>query len=127
MYLIDTQSFIWYVEDDSKLPKKIKAKMERPGVHLLLSIASLWEITIKVSLGKLKLTNSLPDTFANINKNGFELLPIETSHLLELENLEYFHRDPFDRLIIAQSISENIPVISSDDKFSKYPVNLVWV
>jgi PIN domain nuclease of toxin-antitoxin system len=101
--------------------------MERSGVHLLLSIASLWEITIKVSLGKLKLASNLQDTFANIEKNGFEILPIETAHLLELEKLEYFHRDPFDRLIIAQSISERIPVISSDDKFSKYPVDLVWV
>jgi PIN domain nuclease of toxin-antitoxin system len=126
-YIIDTQSFIWYVEDDSKLPARIKAMMEKAGVYLLLSVASLWEITIKVSLGKLRLSSSLQDTFTGIEKNGFEILPIETNHLLELSKLEYFHRDPFDRLIIAQSISEEMPVISSDDMFGKYPVDRIWI
>jgi PIN domain nuclease of toxin-antitoxin system len=125
-YLIDTQSFIWYVEDDTRLPQAIKDKMEQPSTHLLVSIASLWEITIKIGLRKLKLADTLKTIFEHIETSGFEVLLIETKHLLALETLAAFHKDPFDRLIISQAISESIPIISSDEMFSKYPLKRIW-
>jgi PIN domain nuclease of toxin-antitoxin system len=125
-YLVDTQCFIWFVEDDERLPKHIKALMEQDNARLLVSIASLWEMTIKVSLGKLLLTDTLETIFARLEQNGFDVLPIDTNHLTTLSTLDHVHRDPFDRIIIAQAITENIPVISSDDVFAKYPVKRVW-
>jgi len=126
--LIDTQSFIWFIEDDTKLPAKIKDFMNSEDNVLLLSIASLWEITIKVSIGKLKMQKNFDDLIKDISKDGFEIFPIKPKHLLSLSKLEYIndHKDPFDRVIISQSISENIPVISSDGNFKKYPVKIIW-
>jgi PIN domain nuclease of toxin-antitoxin system len=126
-YLVDTQSFIWFVENDEKLPAKIKQLMEREDVRLLISIASLWEITIKMSLGKLILSGSIEKIINDLSLNGFDLMKIEPEHLITLSKLEYIHRDPFDRIIIAQTISADIQLVSSDDIFSKYPVKRVWV
>lgn len=124
--LIDTQSFIWFTEDDAKLPAKIRDIMENENNILLLSIASLWEITIKVSIGKLKMQKSIDDVIKNASKDGFVILPIKSEHLLNLSKLKYIHRDPFDRMIISQGISENVPIISSDDIFKEYPIQIIW-
>jgi PIN domain nuclease of toxin-antitoxin system len=126
-HLVDTQSFIWFVEDDARLPQRIKSVMEQDDTRLLVSIASLWEMTIKVSLGKLFLTDTLETIFARLEQNGFDVLPIDTEHLITLSTLAHVHRDPFDRIIIAQAITESLLVISSDDVFAKYPVKRVWV
>jgi PIN domain nuclease of toxin-antitoxin system len=126
-YLVDTQSFIWFVEDDTRLPQKIKAVMEQDDARLLVSVASLWEMTIKASLGKLFLTDTLETIFARLEQNGFDVLPINTDHLTTLSTLALIHRDPFDRIILAQAITESLSVISSDDVFAKYPVKRVWV
>jgi PIN domain nuclease of toxin-antitoxin system len=126
-YLVDTQSFIWFVEDDERLPQRITAVMEQNDTRLLVSIASLWEMTIKVSLGKLLLTDTLETIFARLEQNGFDVLPIDTAHLATLSTLPLIHRDPFDRIILAQAIHESLPVISSDAVFAKYPVKRIWV
>ncbi|MDR3275625.1 MAG: type II toxin-antitoxin system VapC family toxin [Treponema sp.] len=126
-YLVDTQSFIWFVEDDERLPQRIKAVMEQDDARLLVSIASLWEMTIKVSLGKLLLSGTLETIFDRLEQNGFDVLPTGTEHLITLSTLALTHRDPFDRIIIAQAISADIPVISSDDVFAMYPVKRVWM
>jgi len=123
--LIDTQSFIWFMEDDVKMPMKIKGIMNDKDNVLLLSIVSLWEITIKTSIGKLKMQRSIDDVIKNISEDGFKILPIKPNHLLTLSKLEFIHRDPFDRMIIAQGISENISVISSDNVFREYPVRVI--
>jgi len=124
--LIDTQSFIWFTEDDAKLPTKIRDIMNNENNILLLSIASLWEITIKTSIGKLKMQKSIDNVIKNASEEGFEILPIRPDHLLVLSKLEFIHRDPFDRMIIAQGISENIPVISSDGVFKEYPLQVIY-
>jgi PIN domain nuclease of toxin-antitoxin system len=124
--LIDTQSFIWFMEDDIKMPIKIKEIMNDDDNVLLLSIVSLWEITIKTSIGKLKMQRSIDDVIKNISEYGFKILPIKSNHLLMLSKLEFIHRDPFDRMIIAQGISENIPVISSDNVFKEYPIQVIY-
>jgi len=124
--LIDTQSFIWFTEDDPRMPSKIKSLLNNKDNALLLSIVSLWEITIKIGIGKLKLQKSLSDMINDIYEDGFEILPIKLSHLLELSRLVPIHKDPFDRMIIAQGLAENIPVISSDRVFFEYPIHAIW-
>jgi PIN domain nuclease of toxin-antitoxin system len=125
-YLVDTQSFIWFVEDDEKLPSHIRALMENVVNQLVISIASLWEMTIKMSLGKLVLSGDIETMIGKVINNGFTILPIEPEHLITLSTLDFIHRDPFDRIIISQSIRERIPLISSDDVFNQYPVEWVW-
>ena len=124
--LLDTQAFIWFVENDWNLPHKVKNAIELPQNTIIISIASLWEMTIKISIGKLKLNFRLEEMFEQISNNGFTLLPILPKHLFQLSNLPMHHNDPFDRLIIAQSKSENMPVVTSDDKFSEYSITRIW-
>ena len=123
--LIDTQSFIWFVENDSKLPVAIRSIMEDDRNILFISIASLWEIVIKSSLGKLHIQKDIPEMIKNIIESGFNILQIIPSHLITLHSLEYLHRDPFDRIIISQAITENMNVVSSDEIFNKYQINLI--
>ncbi|MDR1938909.1 MAG: type II toxin-antitoxin system VapC family toxin [Tannerellaceae bacterium] len=124
--LIDTQSFIWFIEADDKLPLSVRNVMEDARNSLAVSIASFWEITIKMSLQKLTLSGSIETMINKALSVGFEILPIESSHLVTLSVLDFFHRDPFDRMIIAQAIDENMGVISSDSIFELYPVHLIW-
>jgi len=123
--LIDTQTFIWFVENDPKLPVSIRNVMEDDQYNLFISIASLWEIVIKSSLGKLPLQKNVPEMIRAITQNGFFILQIIPQHLITFHSLEYIHRDPFDRIIISQAITENMQVVSSDELFGKYHINLV--
>jgi PIN domain nuclease of toxin-antitoxin system len=123
--LIDTQSFIWFVENDSKLSVSVRNVMEDNQYNLYISIASLWEIVIKSSLGKLPMQKDIPEMIKDVTKNGFYILQITPQHLITLHGLEYIHRDPFDRIIVSQAITENMQVISSDEFFSKYQINLI--
>jgi len=123
--LIDTQSFIWFVENDPGLPVSIRNVMEDEKYNLFISIASLWEIVIKSSLGKLPLKKNIPEIINGITQSGFSILQIIPQHLITLHSLEYIHRDPFDRIIISQAITENMQVISSDEVFGKYQIKLI--
>ena len=123
--LIDTQALIWFCEDNPCLPANVKKYMESSR-GLVVSIASFWEITIKTSLGKLTTVGNIADVMNKAVFKGFKILSIEREHLIVLSALDLIHRDPFDRLIIAQAIAENIPLVSSDDVFKQYPVNCVW-
>jgi len=123
--LIDTQALIWFVENDQRLSPSVKAIME-DSESLIISIASLWEITIKVSLGKLSFSKELSSFFNKLVYNGFDIMPIKIAHLITLQSLQNVHKDPFDRLIIAQAIKEQISIVSSDSIFKEYPVNIIW-
>jgi len=123
--LIDTQAFIWFFEDNSHLPSSVRLSMERSN-KLIVSIASFWEMTIKAGLGKLVVSENIAGIIDKALFNGFKILPIEREHLITLSTLDLLHRDPFDRIIIAQAITENISLVSSDSIFQKYPVNIVW-
>ena len=123
--LIDTQSFIWFFEDNPRLPAYVRLFMEKNN-NLVVSIVSFWEITIKTSLGKLAIPEGISDLMDKSLSKGFKILPIEREHLIVLSTLELIHRDPFDRIIISQAIAENMPLVSSDDVFKQYPVNYVW-
>ena len=123
--LVDTQTFIWFFENNSRLPFSMKKLMESSD-SLVVSIASFWEITIKTSLGKLVVPENIAGLMDKALSKGFKILPIERKHLIVLSTLELIHRDPFDRIIIAQAIAENMPLVSSDDVFKQYPVNCIW-
>jgi PIN domain nuclease of toxin-antitoxin system len=124
--LIDTQAFIWFVENDKQLPSKIKMDLEDSDNTIIISIASLWEMTIKMTLDKLHLDCDIKEMIDKVYRNGFEILPILPEHIIKLSTLEYFHRDPFDRIIISQGLSENILIVSSDIVFDEYRVKRRW-
>ncbi|MGK7923799.1 MAG: type II toxin-antitoxin system VapC family toxin [Spirulina sp.] len=125
-YLIDTHTFLWFINDDPKLSKNAETLIES-DVDIYVSIASLWEIAIKTNLKKLTLSESY-DKFIpkQLALNDFELLSIELSHLNLITTLTQYHRDPFDRLLIAQAIVENMVLISVDSIFDRYGVNRIW-
>jgi PIN domain nuclease of toxin-antitoxin system len=89
-------------------------------------MACLWEITIKASLSKLAISTDIATMINDAQKNGFELLAIEPVHLVTLSTLELIHRDPFDRIMIAQAITEDMPIVTSDNVFEQYPVKRLW-
>jgi PIN domain nuclease of toxin-antitoxin system len=124
--LVDTQSFIWFFEADDKLLPFVRTMMENVENSLAVSIASFWEITIKISLQKLRLSENLETMINKSVENGFEIMPIKPAHLITLSTLDFYHKDPFDRMIIAQAIAENLSVISSDSVFKYYPVHCIW-
>lgn len=124
--LLDTQAFIWFVENDDQLPLNIKIEIEKTENPIIISIASLWEMTIKITLDKLHLSCGINDMINKLYRNGFEILPIQPEHLIRLSQISYIHRDPFDRIIIAQGLTEEIAIISSDKIFDDYGVNRKW-
>ncbi len=125
--LLDTHAFLWFIEGDPNLSSTARSLIEDEENQRFLSTASLWEMSIKVSIGKLTLTMSFTDLLVqHIYGNAIELLSIQASHLDELTKLPFHHKDSFDRLIIAQAIAEKIAVISQDDLFANYPVTLQW-
>ena len=125
--LLDTHILIWLIDGSEKLNKTARHAIEDESNSLYLIIASLWEITIKTSLGKLELGIPLEQITTNfILPSGFKILPIHFSHLLVLKDLPFHHRDPFDRMLISQAISESLTLVSEDRAFGDYTVKTLW-
>lgn len=125
--LLDTHAYLWFIGGNERLSNVARSAIEDAGNLKLISVASLWEITIKHSLGKLQLKTDLRKVVSeHISDNGFDLLSVETAHLLALSTLPMHHRDPFDRLLIAQALSGKLTICSADKAFSNYDVELVW-
>lgn len=124
--LLDTHAFLWFVSGDKQLPDSIKTKIIDINVPCFISVASLWEITIKIQLGKLKLHISLNELFDYIERNQIEIVQITYDHLIALSKLPNHHGDPFDRLIVSQAISENFTLISKDKGLKKYKIKQQW-
>jgi PIN domain nuclease of toxin-antitoxin system len=126
-YLLDTHTFLWFINGDAQLSKNAREAIGNPDAIKFISIASFWEIAIKVNLGKLSLDMPYNDLRQQVTDNGFEILPITFSHTAELISLDLHHRDPFDRIIIAQAKSERLILISKDGNFEKYDqLKLLW-
>ncbi|GAA4400867.1 type II toxin-antitoxin system VapC family toxin [Nibrella viscosa] len=123
--LIDTHVLLWYAKGDSRLDPVVRTLIRDPQNIPYISKASLWEITIKSSLGKLDLEVSFDAFLDELPKQGFQFLDIEPADLRILYTLPMHHGDPFDRLIIAQAIAHSWPVISDDSKFKLYPVKII--
>jgi PIN domain nuclease of toxin-antitoxin system len=125
--LLDTHVFIWLSLNPERLSERVTDLLMDETNLWFLSLASVWEMQIKRQLGKLSLNLPLPELIASQQQtNGLQLLPIELNHIFTLENLPQFHRDPFDRLLIAQAITEQIPLLSIDTVFDHYPVQRLW-
>jgi PIN domain nuclease of toxin-antitoxin system len=125
--LLDTHTFIWLDSQSSSIGLNARSMIADPNNTLLLSLASVWEMQIKVSLGKLTLGLSLADiVHEQQQKNGIQILPIEAVHIYALDTLPHLHRDPFDRLLIAQAQVENISLLSGDADIAKYPIKIIW-
>lgn len=127
-YLLDTSSFLWFVYDDERLSTAAVELLEDSRNAIFLSLASIWEIAIKANLGRgLLLRQPFPGFVdEQLNSNRFQLLNISISHLKLVAELPLLHRDPFDRLLIAQSLAEDLPIITNDAAFDHYPVQRVW-
>ena len=124
--LLDTHIFIWWAEDPDSLSSTALSALEDESNELVLSIASAWEMQIKIQIGKLKLSRSLQGLIASQQQaNDLQLLPVEFDHVLALGHLPLHHKDPFDRLIIAQAIAEGMTLVSVDTEFPAYPVKLL--
>ena len=126
-YLLDTHTFLWFLDGNTNLSKKARSAIENSDNTNFISIASIWEIAIKMSLGKLKLDVKVEDLKTEIVKSNFEILPLDFEHIIELSRLEEIHKDPFDRIIISQAISEIHTIISKDSNFGLYKkLKLYW-
>lgn len=125
--LLDTHTFMWFIDGNEKLHDYARNLIEDVSNERLLSIASLWEMSIKSSLGKLSVTISFLDLVeTQVKPNDIVLLPIGPAHLDTLRTLPFHHRDPFDRLLIAQSMVEGSVVLSRDAAFDSYPIRRIW-
>ena len=125
--LLDSHAFVWMHEQPHKLSFKIASEILDPANQIFLSAASVWELQIKITLGKFKFNDKFENVIAQERQtNELRILPVNLAHALYLENLPLHHKDPFDRLLISQAIVENMILVSNDSKFSAYPVNLWW-
>ena len=125
-FLLDTHAFLWFVAGDSQLPETVRNKIQDIHQPCFLSIASLWEITIKKQIGKLTLNISLRELYNYIERNQIEIIQINYNHLLTLAELPNHHGDPFDRLIVSQAISENLILLTRDKELKKYKISQQW-
>lgn len=127
MLLLDTHTFLWFLLDDDRLSATASALITDPANDIAVSPATYWEIAIKISLGKYALPEPYDVFIAReIATNDFRILPIEPKHTAILIMLPFHHRDPFDRLLIAQAMVEAIPILSVDTAFDAYPVTRLW-
>jgi len=124
--LIDTHSLIWFLNGDKDLSEEARKAIVSKNAKNFVSIASLWELSIKISLGKLVLNAPFSVMIGQIELNGFQILPITFEDTLLLSSLPFYHKDPFDRMIISQSITNKCSIISKDSYFNLYPINLIW-
>ena len=124
--LLDTHILIWWDDDQSKLSANARAACDDPANGLVISIASVWEMQIKLQTGKLRLRLPLSQLIAEQQRtNSVELLPISPAHVFALAGLPSPHRDPFDRMLVAQAVSEGVSLVSADPVFRQYPVSLI--
>lgn len=125
--LLDTHTFLWQITDDKRLSKTARQALLSPDNDLRFSAASLWEIAIKVSLGRLQLADEWPVIIAEeLLTNQIYRLPIEDSHCIKVSELPFHHRDPFDRMLVAQAMLEDLTLLSRDENISRYSINQLW-
>jgi PIN domain nuclease of toxin-antitoxin system len=125
--LLDTHTFLWFILGDPKLSTSARTRIEDPSNDKLLSVASLWEIAIKSSLGKLTLTQPFDILIPReVHNNGFHVLAITLDHLAAVTTLPFHHRDPFDRLMVAQAMVERLPIVSRDSTLDAYSITRLW-
>jgi len=129
-YLLDTHTFMWFVSNSRELGQRAKQLIEDDTSNLFLSVASIWEIGIKNSLGKLDVKGGFESIPDDLKVNGIDIMFFDFNHISIINKLPFHHRDPFDRMIIAQAISENMDITGVDKEFDNYlidtPVKRIW-
>lgn len=121
-FLLDTHIFIWWMDSNKRLSKEVAVILSNPQNHIFVSVGSVWEIIIKKAARKLKVPK---DIEGGIHASGFNLLPIEMAHVLRIDQLPHYHKDPFDRLLIAQAKEEQCVLITDDPKIKKYNITIL--
>lgn len=125
--LLDTHTFVWMVDDPNQLSPLASSLLRDRGNTLLLSAVSIWEMQIKIGLNKLPLSRPLREIVTmQQDRNDLQILRIELPHLWALEELPPHHKDPFDRLLIAQAQIEDVPLLSRDELVSQYEIKVLW-
>ena len=126
--LLDTHTFLWWITDNPQLSQTARQAIAKPENDTYLSAASIWEIVIKEQLGKLTLPTTNTEKFISnqLAINAFQELPIHITHTLKVRTLPTLHRDPFDRILIAQAVAESMTLVSDDRVFASYPVAVLW-
>ena len=124
-YLLDTHVVLWLAENSPLLSEKVKTVILDESIEKYVSIASIWEVAIKLGNRKLQLDGGLPEFFRMIDDNGFFTLPIERKYLQLISNFPDYHKDPFDRLLMATAMTEDMTLITIDENIQKY--DLIWL
>lgn len=126
--LLDTHVFLWWITGDSRMTSRVVEVLEDPGTECLLSVASLWEMGIKIGLGNIELPSADPERFLldQIGLNDFKILPIGPEHALAVSRLPHLHRDPFDRLLVSQAVAEDVSLVTRDAAILQYDVKTLW-
>ncbi|HEU5002308.1 MAG TPA: type II toxin-antitoxin system VapC family toxin [Actinomycetota bacterium] len=117
--LLDTHIVVWWLADDPQLPANHRLAIEGPGNEVVVSVGTIWEVAIKSALGRIDVPDSFPEVVAD---EGFALLPITAAHAWAQRSLPRHHRDPFDRLLVAQAMAEGLTLVTVDQVFAAYPV-----
>jgi len=125
-YLLDTHTAIWFFNGNDSLSEIAKKIILDTSNVKYLSIASVWEVAIKISIGKLDIIGKTKDFISDTENSGFTILPIRTAHLCALETLPMIHRDPFDRLLVATALAEEMRLITADKNIAQYDVSQLW-
>lgn len=126
IYLLDTNALLWAMENKDLLPEPAREAIIDGENDVYVSIASLWEISIKLSINKLDLTKTLDEIIQEMDRQGMFVLPVSLGAIRKVRNMPFHHRDPFDRLIIAQAQADDLTVITKDETFEEYEVKLLW-
>lgn len=124
--LLDTHTFIWFFNGDEQLSLKAKKLIADSKNQKFVSIASIWEVAIKIGLKKLIFDGNTSEVAGLMKQNGFQILQISIDHITVYESLEFIHRDPFDRILVAQAIVENMTIITRDENIHKYSIKTNW-
>ena len=123
--LIDTHVLLWGLQNEAKLSRRVRTLL--PAADVWISVASIWEIIAKVQIGRLALPTPVGDYLtAKLIENGVSVLALTFDHVKRLEELPLHHRDPFDRILIAQSLDESMPLVSADPQLEQYSIELIW-
>lgn len=125
--LLDTHTFLWLIHDDPRLSPVAAAKIANPETRVFVSVVSAWEIVIKQRTGKIALRAPISEWWDRVvGRLGLEVLNVTVDDVLAVEPLPLHHRDPFDRLLIAQAIRHNLPLVTADTAISAYPIERIW-
>jgi len=124
--LLDTHAVWWFFVDDERLPKSATEIICKPENKKYVSIVSLWEVAIKMSIGKLHFDGGIERFIEAIEENSFLLLEVDPEHIKAVSNLPLIHRDPFDRMLVAQAMIENISIMTIDTNILKYDITSIW-